>query len=221
MWKEAWLRPAGAAVPDTPAAERQVDLETCTQVSVDGERRYVCQMTELIRASTPLSLRDPRHYWRDLTGGNVRLVPLLVVLGVRAFNGLHWRLGGTPWPVMRPSESDSSPHQELGLQPGQVVKVKSKREIEPTLNRSLRNRGLEFGTDMLFFCGGSYRVVARVDRILHERTGELLVFKTPSIVLEKAHANGGLLLAPHNEFFFWREIWLEPLPAQDEHDDIR
>ena len=44
----------------------RLDLDACTQVSVDGERRYVCQMTEIIRASTQLSPRDPRHYWRDL-----------------------------------------------------------------------------------------------------------------------------------------------------------
>ena len=104
---------------------------------------------------------------------------------------MHWRLGGTPWPVLKPLESDSSPHQELGLQPGQLVRVKSKHAIESTLNRKLRNRGLEFGGDMLFCCGGSYRVAARVDRIVDERTGELLVFKTPSIILEGANAKGG------------------------------
>ena len=172
-------------------AGHRLDLDACTQVSVDGERRYVCQMTEIIRASTQLSPRDSRHYWRDLTGGNVRLAPLLVVLSIRVFNGMNWRLGGAPWPVLKPLESDSSPHQELGLQPGQLVRVKSKHAIESTLNRKLRNRGLEFGTDMLFCCGGSYRVAARVDRIVDERTGELLVFKTPSILLEGAHANGG------------------------------
>ena len=72
---------------------------------------------------------------------------------------------GAPWPVLKPLDSDSSPHQELGLQPGQLVRVKSKHAIESTLNRKLRNRGLEFGTDMLFCCGGSYRVAARVNRI--------------------------------------------------------
>ena len=107
------------------------------------------------------------------------------------------------------------------MQPGQWVRVKPKHAIESTLNRKLKNRGMEFGTDMLFCCGGSYRVGARVDRIVDERTGELLVFKTPSILLEGSNANGGLVLTPQNEFFFWREIWLEPAPAPEEPESVR
>jgi hypothetical protein len=178
-------------------------------------------MTEIIRASTPLTERVPRHYWRDLVRGNARLAPLLAVVSVRLFNGVQWRLGGTIWPVLKPLESDSSPHQELGLQPGQWVRVKSKHAIESTLNRKLRNRGLELGTDMLFCCGGSYRVAARVDRIVDERSGELLMLKTPSLLLEEAHANGGLILTPQNEFFFWREIWLDPRPQPAEQESVR
>ena len=87
IWKEAWLRPPGAHVSKASGAGHRLDLDAHTQVSVDGERRYVCQMTEIIRASTQLSHRDSRHYWRDLMGGNVRLAPLLVVLSIRAFNG--------------------------------------------------------------------------------------------------------------------------------------
>ncbi len=219
IWKEAWLKAPGAQASSASGAPRQLDLSAHTRVTVDGSQRFVCQMTEIIRASTQLSPRNSRHYWRDLIWGNVRLGPLLVVLSIRVFNGIQWRLGGAPWPVLKPMDSDSSPHQELGLQPGEWVRVKSKREIEATLNRKLRNRGLEFGTDMLFCCGGSYRVSACVDRVVNERTGELLVLKTPSILLEGAHANGGTVLTPQNEFFFWREIWLErpqsPLKAQE------
>jgi hypothetical protein len=221
IWKEAWLKPPGTQSSSPSGPGHPVDLDAHTQVSVDGERRYVCQMTEIIRASTQLSLRGSRHYWRDLVGGNVRLGPLLVVLSIRAFNGVNYRLGGAPWPVLKPLDSDSSPHQELGVQPGQWVRVKSKHEIESTLNRKLRNRGMEFGNDMLFCCGGSYRVAARVDRIVDERTGELLEFKTPSILLDGAHANGGVVLTPQNEYFFWREIWLEAHPARVEQESVR
>jgi hypothetical protein len=222
IWKEAWLRRPGAQPSAAPAPTSSLDLDAQTEITVDGEHRYVCQMTEIIRASTPMSDRGLRHYWRDLTTGNVRLRPILVALGVRVFNGVNWRLGrGAPWPVLQPPDTGSSPHQELGLQPGQWVRVKSKHEIETTLNRQLRNRGMEFGQDMLFCCGGSFRVADRVDRIVDERTGELLVFKSPSILLEGAHANGGTLLTPQNEFFFWREIWLEPQPAPTKPQGVR
>jgi hypothetical protein len=221
IWKEAWLKRPGANDAPARRAEPRLDLEALAHVSVEGERRYVCQMTEIIRASTQVSRRDPRHYWRDLWTGNVRLAPLIAALSTRVFNGVNWRLGGSPWPVLQPLESDSSPRHDAELRPGQLVRVKSKHAIEATLNRKLRNRGLEFGTDMLSCSGGSHRVAAVVDRIVDERTGELLVFKTPSILLEGAHANGGTVLTPQNEFFFWREIWLDPQPSSEEHGDIR
>ncbi len=133
---------------------------------------------------------------------------------------LSWRLGGALWPVLELPDRDSSPPQEAGLRPGQWVRVRSKHEIESTLNRQRRNRGMEFGLDMLACCGGSYRVAARVDRVLNESTGELLHFKLPSILLEGAHANGGTVLTPQNEFYFWREIWLDPHPAPAEPEPI-
>src|SRR5262249_2854804 len=72
IWKEAWLRLPGAPESKPSGSVLRLDLETYAQVSVEGDRRYVCQMTEIIRASTRLSHRDLRHYWRDLTTGNVR-----------------------------------------------------------------------------------------------------------------------------------------------------
>ena len=126
--------------------------------------------------------------------------------------GTLWLGGGPIWPVLKPTSSDSSPQQNLGLQPGQLVRLKSKHAIELTLNRHSRNRGLEFGKDMLFYCGGSYRVAASINRIVHEGTGELLMFKTPSILLEGVTSVGGTTLCPQNEYYFWREIWIEPEP---------
>ena len=32
---------------------------------------------------------------------------------------------------------------------------------------------------------------------------------------------GGTLLTPQNEFFFWREIWLEPQPPIEELESVR
>jgi hypothetical protein len=221
IWKEAWLRSPAAPLSKPSRAGHRRDLEAYAQVSIDGKRRYVCQMTEIIRASTQLSHRNWQHYWRDLTGGNVRLGPLVAALGIRAFNRMQRQLGAPAWPVLTPLDSDSSPHQEVGFQPGQLVRVKSKRAIEATLNRKLRNRGLGFGGDMLLCCGGSYRVATRVERIVDERTGELLVLKTPSIVLEGANARGETLLTPQNEFFFWREMWLEAQPPLPETESLR
>jgi hypothetical protein len=213
IWKEAWLKRPWMDSPSTLGATGQLDLGAHTHITVEGGLRYICQMTEIQRASSQLRFRGLGHYWRDLRVGNIRLLPLVVTFSVRLFNWMHWRLRGGPvWPVLKPTNSDSSPYQNLGLQRGQMVRVKSKHAIEATLNHKSRNRGLEFGVDMLFYCGGSYRVAARIDRIVHEGTGELLLLKTPSILLEGVTGVGGSILNPQNEFYFWREIWLDPQP---------
>lgn len=213
IWKEVWLKRPGTHNSPALGAPRQLDLGAHTHITVEGTLRYICQMTEIQRASTQLHLRGLGHYWRDLRVGNVRLLPLLVTFSIRLFNAAQWRLGGPKWPVFTPADSDSSPHQSLGLRPGQMVRVKSKHDIEATLNRQFRNRGLEFGEELLFYCGGSYRVAASIDRIVHEATGELLLFKSPSILLEGATGIGGTIINPQNEYYFWREIWLDPEPA--------
>jgi hypothetical protein len=216
IWKEAWLKRPWTDSPTAPDTPRQLDLDAHTQVTVEGGLRYICQMTEIQRASSQLHLRGLGHYWRDLRVGNIRLVPLVVAISVRLFNKVQWRLGGPVWPVFKPMNSGSSPHQNLGLQPGQMVRVKSKHAIEATLNRNSRNRGLEFGVELIFYCGGSYRVAARINRIVHEGTGEMLLLKTPSILLEGVTGIGGSILNPQNEFYFWREIWLDPEPTSAE-----
>jgi hypothetical protein len=210
IWKEAWLKPAATQSRRAPRTVRAVDPAAHTQITVDGGQRYACQMTQIRDASTQLHPRDVSHYWRDLTGGNIRLAPLVTEISIRLFNSTQWRLRRPMWPVFEPLAGDASPHQDLGLQPGQIVRVKSKHAIEATLNRRFRNRGLEFGRDMLFYCGGSYRIVARINRLVHEGSGELLELNTPSLLLEGVTAIGGSIVNPQNEYYFWREIWLEP-----------
>jgi hypothetical protein len=218
IWKEAWLkRPYAPQSGFVPNLVPQLNIDACTQVLAEGKLRFICQMTEVLqRASSPLPLWSVGHYLRDLWTGNVRLEPALVAIGVRLFNSMQWRLGGSIWPVLKPPDSETSPHQTLNLQPGQMVRVKSKHAIELTLNRHARNRGLDFGGELIYYCGGSYRVTAVINRIVHERTGELLVLKTPSVLLEGVGGIGGSILNPHNEYYFWREIWLDPEPSSSE-----
>jgi hypothetical protein len=216
IWKESWLKRPSTDGPRTLLAHGQPVLDANTHVTVEGGPRYVCQMTEIQSASSQLNMRDVGHYWRDLRVGNLRLLPLLVAMSVRLFNGIQWRLGRSIWPIMETTKSGPTPYRSIGLQPGQMVRVKSKHAIEETLNPNFRNRGLEFGKDMIFYCGGSYRVAASIDRIVHEGTGELLHLKTPSILLEGVTAIGGSILNPQNEFYFWRETWLDPQPSATE-----
>jgi hypothetical protein len=215
LWNEAWLERVTPAEtgprltdPLTPSVPEHL-VQLTRRPTADGATRYMCQATEFSRASTPLGWNDPRHYARDLLRGNVRPVLFLQGLALRLFNRVQRRRGGVLFPVREPRAS-TSPHETLNLQPGERVRVKPKREIEGTLNKQFRNRGLWFDVDMLRFCGGEYVVARRVERLINERTGEMLAIANPCIVLEGVHATGEYLaFAPLNEAIFWREIWLE------------
>jgi hypothetical protein len=216
-WREVWLRRvepgASSAAADRPHPRADpVDLSRLAMRHDDaaGGIRYVCQATELTAGAAPLDRGDPRHYARDLLTGNVRLGPFIVGVALACFNWAQRYRGGVGFPVYSVGTSKSSPHEALGLGPGERVRVKPKHLIEITLNNRSRNRGLWFDREMLRFCGGEYRVKERVERVIVEKTGELRLLTNPCIILEGVTATGEYLgFNPENEHIFWREIWLE------------
>jgi hypothetical protein len=220
VWKEAWLVPSDLANADTnaKAAAEASWLDKFTQVTApDEETRYACQMTEFPQATTRLSWRDPRHYWRDLYSGNVRLGPFITAVALALFNSAQRKSGGAEAPYREPTDRKATPTELLGLQPGEIVRVKTKQQIEQTLNFRSKNRGLWFDREMHRFCGGEFRVKAAVRNIVDEASGRMLSMKDSCIVLEGVSATGEYLgLCPQNELIFWREVWLERLvPPSD------
>jgi hypothetical protein len=104
-------------------------------------------------------------------------------------------------------------HQDLNLVPGEVVEVRSHREIRATLDRNGATRGLSFMPEMESFCGRQFKVAKRVRRIVMESTGELREMKIPAVLLEGAACDG----AAHHGCdrscpCFWREQWLKRIP---------
>jgi hypothetical protein len=220
IWKEAWLIASdndGADVVTQEAANAS-RLDKYTQVSSpDGQVRYACQMTELPGATTRLSWRDPRHYWRDLRSGNVRLIPFVTAVALALFNSVQRKSGGAEAPYREPTDRKTSPKEVLDLQPGEIVRVKTKQEIEQTLNSVSKNRGLWFDREMHRFCGGEFRVAAVVRNTVDEASGKMLTFNNSCIVLEGVAATGEYLgLCPQNELIYWREAWLERLASRPE-----
>jgi len=164
-----------------------------------------------------MAWKDPRHFLRDFTLGNVRLGPLLSGVSMRTFNRVQ-RCFRAPltYPHLNTSGLENSPHLVLDLQPGEAVRVRPKREIEATLTTGFLNRGLWFDGEMLRFCGGEYRVLARVGRLIDEKSGRLIRLKNPAIILEGVTATGEYLaFCPQNESILWREIWLERVSGRD------
>lgn len=216
LWKEIWLRRASAK-QKSPATQvtgtsARLDLHQFT-TRIDeatGEQRWVCQLSRLPAATTPTPWNDPRNHVKDLLRGNVRIGPFLTFMAILLFNSVQRRCGRERFPYRGPSHLQSTPHAVLNLQPGELVRVKSKREIEQTLDAKYKNRGLWFDKEMNRFCGGEYKVLARVSCQIDERTGKMMKFSIPCIALEDVTATGEYHeFAPLDERIFWREIWLE------------
>lgn len=241
FWKGAWLRKVDASVssgnPVAPAEVPPLLLRaTIGAATPAGATCYSCQTTRLFDATRPLAWWDPRQYLRDLSSGNVPVsvfVRVLVLSWFRAFTRLplayrlttglydrvHRLLVGRPAPQgggLVPA-GQPTPTGELGLQPGETVRIKNHLEIRQTLGPNNKNRGLWFDQEYVPFCGTERRVSHRVFRILDERSGEMVEMKNPCIALEgvkcDAHYSVGRLFCPRAITAYWREVWLErPAP---------
>jgi hypothetical protein len=202
-----------------------------------GPVTYVCQATRLPYASLNLDWWEPGQYVEDFRRGNVGLWTMisgatyfiyywLTGVGIGLGRPLRWVYdhfyflwAGAPFPRREGAipEGTPTPIETLDLQPGELVRVKPYHEILKTLNTSNRNRGLFFDAEEVPYCGKTYRVLRRVERIVNERTGRMLEMKTPCIVLDsvicRSRYSECRLFCPRSIFAYWREIWLERLPA--------
>jgi hypothetical protein len=204
-----------------------------------GETVYTCQATEVYRFSSHMRMWDPRQYIRDLRSGNLAsgmvgdsrgqkaLELMLGILRVCSafiisiFNEVQARRHGPPYPFIE-GVLEKTPVESIGLQPRELVQVRSKEEILATLDKQNRNRGLLFDGEMLTYCGGIYRVLRRVYRIIDDKTGKMLNMKYPCIVLEGVACRSDYhRLCPRAIYHYWRESWLNraadvPIPDQAE-----
>lgn len=237
-WKEAWLARVDGPEPPRPSrGEARVtvaDIHARTRqppaAAPDGDERYSCQATELLRAAPErLPQRDVGQHVRDVRSGNAGIVAALRALLLELFNhvqGLSTRAlprplrfrGGLPWGFVE-GTLHRTPTLRTDLQPGELVRIKPKAEIMRTLNTQRLNRGLGFDEEMARHCGREARVLRRVERCIDEATGRLLHMRNPCIVLEDTVCEGAYHAnCPRSTYAFWREIWLERVadpPAGD------
>jgi hypothetical protein len=226
-WKEAWLKrvPAGEPEPAPPPRCTLATLTAATRRPADpdapGEERYACQATELLRAAPErIPSWNGRQYVQDVRSGNAGALATVRTVGVGLFNEYQdasrrvlprpLRIReGRRYPFIE-GHLDKTPAQTLGLQPGELVRVKSKEEIVATLDGDNSNRGMSFDGEMLLYCGREARVLRRVEQIIDEKTGRMLRFKNPCIVLEDVTCIGAYhRQCPCGIYPYWREIWLE------------
>jgi Glycosyl transferases group 1/Glycosyltransferase Family 4 len=231
-WKEAWLerlppesahRPRSPSLDDNASLAETVSRSTTNRDASDRNGKiWRCQATEIPSASTQLHgwyldqyVRDARNWGRS---------KVLRVLLVEAFNRaqalshrylprLLWFRGGQKYPFIWGSANNGhAPSADLGLQPGDVVRVKSKEEIARTLDHTNHNRGLSFDAEMVKYCGRTATVRARVRQVIDEETGKMIHIKSDCIILEGVTCTADFhRLCPRAIYPYWREVWLEKI----------
>ena len=233
FFKESWLERTsspGAQPSVTPSAEGGAgdvdpDEAALSQVLADNTQTspgtYRCQATQLLDASRTMPAL--RHYARDVKTRNVPLLLWLRGVLLSLFDRyqqfsrhrLPARLrigGGEELPIVRGTLT-KTPVEHLGLEPGDLVEVKSLAEIRATLDGNQRNRNLWYDREMVRYCGTQMRVVRRVERLLDEKTGRMIEMKTPCVILDGAVCVGDYhKLCPRHVYAYFREIWLRRIP---------
>jgi hypothetical protein len=234
FWKEAWLErvdgasdasPAPAAASDSPPAPPdRADTTRETLLAAtrtwpapddgeDGEPTYTCQATEVLRASTPMRWWEPGQYVRDVRSGNAGIGEVVADLVRWLFVAVYIRLTGSSIPFVHGLQ-EKTPRGTLGLQPGDPVRVRSRAQIEATLDRTNHARGLSFDAEMLRYCGTEATVRTRVERLIDEQTGRMRHLTSDCLILEGAYCTAAYHLAcPRAIFPYWREVWLERLDS--------
>ena len=232
-WKEAWLRRVvdGSAprlddeLDGAPELDRLTRRGARTLRVLDGatEEVWRCQATEALAATEPLKASNPSQYWRELKAGNVGVLHFLRALVYGVFFEVAVRSGlKRRMPLIGNGEPPDRP--PLDLSPGDVVRVRSPDEILATLDSRGLNRGLSFDREMLPHCGRTYRVQARVRRIVDDRTGRVIEISRDCIILDGVTCSGertvGCWFCPRAIYSYWREAWLERVedPAQADRD---
>jgi len=217
------------------ATEKDVVAGTrCAMSENDlNEPVYVCQSTQVAQATIPLSSWDWRQYVEDYTSANVSVSQLLssflfflfaqmVSAGIGlgsvlrlGYDRIQRFLGGTPFPLRlgKITRGVKTPSAKLDVQPGELVKIRSYEEILATIDEDGFNRGMSFDAEMVPFCGGTYRVLDRVNQIINEKTGKMQHMKNDCIILEnvvcRACYSKHRRFCPRSIYPYWREIWLE------------
>jgi hypothetical protein len=120
---------------------------------------------------------------------------------------LQFFKSGSTSPKVSVSNHDS-------IQPGDIVRVRLKDEIQLTLNKQRKTKGCTFQAGMYNYCGKEYRVFKKVENFFDETKQKMC--KCSSIyLLEGAYCNGTTAyLHPCGRscFYFWQSAWLEKVP---------
>jgi hypothetical protein len=228
-----WRRAVRPALPLAGGISENQLLAATRGCSESGETVYSCQATKVYDATKPMAWWNPIQYARDVITGNHSLGHVLSVIlvsflkhftqwtprGYRLIKSLyvssHRRLLGRELPSFqgRIAIGAPTPIVRVNLQPGDQVRIRSKSEIEMTLNVKGINRGMSYGEELSPYCGSVRTVHKTVTQFIDEATGVMRFTKTPCVMLDGVVCKGEYsecrLLCPREISAWWREAWLE------------
>lgn len=173
-----------------------------------------CQLKALGLAGDRPSMREEVHSGAGRQIRYVRLTahklwkdPMLIVRKLRRVLGLT-RPGGS-------ATVKAAGQCRLGLEAGDWVRVKSQADIRATLDDFGACQGLAYMDGCMDrFCGGTYKVLRRVDRFYDERAERMLKVKN-TVLLDGVYCEPGpdavaaFAGCQRMCFLFWKEPWLE------------
>ena len=218
LWKEAWLEAAYGSdsrdVPSSSEVSHQAAVAEITRLNEAAAGRFgnsagrcVCQATELWRSSAPMPVYDVGQYLREQQSNRTSWRGI--------FGALSETFATKVKKVIRRRETVAgtlrkTPSTDTKLAANDLVRVKTQEQIEATLDRQGRNRGLWFDPEMLQFCGRTMRVSRVIEQVIDESSGELRKFRHPTVVLEEEGCSGlSHRFCSRRALFYWRAVWLE------------
>jgi hypothetical protein len=211
FWKEAWLRPAGAPAANSGFTKAKFSRPELRELAVrDGS--FFCQSSEIVNASTPLPWWEPKQYVWDLSRNRIPIAQWLRSLIIAGYNKFAHVGRFHTWGQIAGTGGRNG-DDPLGLQRGELVKVKSLAQIKQTLDADGKHQQLLFAPAQAEFCGQVMRVRNRVDRIILEGTQKQRELQD-TVVLEGAICDATChRMCPRQSLLFWRECWLERVPV--------
>lgn len=235
FWKEAWLKKidvsnvtagsgsSGIAPLSTTnsAEEKQTMTEAALRKAtrqgdvsaVGDDAPFVCQTTELRKATAPMAWWDVTQYLKDVRSRNLSLGAFIAdgsrQLAIWLFNKGQSLINGRSYPFWQ-GQLTKTPTAVLNLQPGDTVRVKPVDAIVKTLDTKNSNRGLSFNIEMVKYCGRTFKVLQRVQKIINEKTGKMMRLPNDCIILDGVTCDAQYhKFCPRSIYPYWREIWLE------------
>lgn len=213
FWKEAWL--SGQPVVQSTFPAEATILPSKTGLKTKQDERYFCQSTELAGATSEYNpdtslIGKAKKLLSDVRHGEMTIFALVLKIFTALFNRIKGLLGlDKTGPVLGQLQKTES--LNLNLQPGEWVEVKTRKEIEKTLDVNGKNRGLIFDSPMAAECGKRFKVECQLNKIILEETGQMITLKNTVLLQDNICTAWG---CPRGNRPFWREIWLKRIEPQ-------